>query len=252
MANILRKTKLYFKTPDTKLSYNISSIMQGVLMDKVSYGFGEKMHQNGIKPYSQYFSYEDDIPVWTINTLNEEAESELVQPLLDEGCQKIYLRQKNLTLEIIKKEHQEVSYDALMQDTFFSSCSRYITLKFKTPTSFKTNNQYQFYPTTEHILKSLVNKFNACGFDAELDYFEDMEEALQHMQIVNYSLHSTQFCLEHTKIPSFMGRITLKITGPQQFVNLMHLLIRIGEYAGIGIKTAMGMGAVEITERKEK
>ena len=49
-----------------------------------------------------------------------------------------------------------------------------------------------------------------------------------------------------------MGRITLKITGPQQFVNLMHLLIRIGEYAGIGIKTAMGMGAVEIIERKKK
>ena len=82
-------------------------------------------------------------------------------------------------LEIIKKEQLAVCYDAVMQDTFFSSCSRYITLKFKTPTSFKTNNQYQFYPTTEHILKSLVNKFNACGFDAELDYFEDMEEALQ-------------------------------------------------------------------------
>ena len=27
MANILRKTKLHFKTPDTKLSYNISSII---------------------------------------------------------------------------------------------------------------------------------------------------------------------------------------------------------------------------------
>lgn len=252
MANILRRTKLYFKPIEQKLSYNISSVMQGVLMDKVSYGFGEKMHQNGIKPYSQYFSYENDSPVWTINTLDEEAEQELVKPLLDEGCRKIYLRQKDLTLEILKKEHQEVSYDALMQDTFFSSCSRYLTLRFKTPTSFKTNNRYQFYPTTEHILKSLVNKFNACGFDAELDFIEDLEETLQHLQIINYSLHSTHFYLEQTKIPSFMGRITLKITGPQQFVNLVHLLAHIGEYSGIGMKTAMGMGAVEIIERKEQ
>ena len=42
------------------------------------------------------------------------------------------------------------------------------------------------------------------------------------------------------------------MTGPQQFVNLMNLLVRIGEYSGVGIKTAMGMGAVEIIERKEK
>ena len=185
MNNILRKTKLYFKPTETKLSYNISSIMQGVLMDKVSYGFGEKMHKDGMKPYSQYFYYENDIPVWTVNTINDEAEHELVSPLLDEGCKKIYLRHKDLTLEIIKKEHTELPYDVLMQETFFSSCSRYITLRFKTPTAFKTNNRYQFYPTTEHILKSLTGKFNVCDFDAELDFMEDMENTLQHLEIVN-------------------------------------------------------------------
>lgn len=252
MNNILRKTKVYFKPTEVKLSYNISSVMQGVLMDKVSYGFGEKMHKDGMKPYSQYFYYENDIPVWTVNTISDEAEHELVSPLLDEGCKKIYLRHKDMTLEIIKKEHTELPYDVLMQETFFSSCSRYITLRFKTPTAFKTNNRYQFYPTTEHILKSLTGKFNVCDFDAELDFIEDMEKTLQHLEIANYSLRSTNFYLEHTKIPSFIGRITLKITGPQQFVNLMHLLVRIGEYSGVGIKTAMGMGAVEIIERKEK
>ena len=52
MNNILRKTKVYFKPTEAKLSYNISSVMQGVLMDKVSYGFGEKMYKDGMKPYS--------------------------------------------------------------------------------------------------------------------------------------------------------------------------------------------------------
>ena len=66
MNHILRKTKVYFKPTEVKLSYNISSVMQGVLMDKVSYGFGEKMHKDGMKPYSQYFYYENDIPVWTV------------------------------------------------------------------------------------------------------------------------------------------------------------------------------------------
>ena len=46
------------------------------------------------------------ISVWTINTLNEEAESELVQPLLDEGCQK-FLYIKKFTLEIKKKSSRQ-------------------------------------------------------------------------------------------------------------------------------------------------
>ena len=33
-------------------------------------------------------------------------------------------------------------------------------------------------------------------------------------------------------------------------VNLMHMLLRFGTYSGIGIKTAMGMGGLQIEERK--
>ena len=40
------------------------------------------------------------------------------------------------------------------------------------------------------------------------------------------------------------------MSGPQQMVNLMHMLLHFGTYSGVGIKTAMGMGGFQIEERK--
>ena len=58
--------------------------------------------------------------------------------------------------------------------------------------------------------------------------------------------------MEGIRIPAFLGTVTLKIDGPQQMVNLIHLLLRFGEFSGVGIKCAMGMGAIELLEKKEQ
>ena len=48
----------------------------------------------------------------------------------------------------------------------------------------------------------------------------------------------------------FVGEICLKIKGPSLMVNLVNVLLQFGEYAGTGIKTAIGMGAFRIVEDK--
>ena len=63
-------------------------------------------------------------------------------------------------------------------------------------------------------------------------------------------MRSTRFHLEGVTIPSFIGEVTIKITGPQMMVNLANMLAAFGEYAGIGIKTSIGMGAVEINRER--
>ena len=57
------------------------------------------------------------------------------------------------------------------------------------------------------------------------------------------------FGVEGVKIPAYQGSLSLKLLGPQQVVNLVHMLLRFGMYSGVGIKTAMGMGAFQIAER---
>ena len=76
-----------------------------------------------------------------------------------------------------------------------------------------------------------------------------MEKAV----LTRYELRSTSFSLEGVRIPSFVGRMTLKMTGTQTMSNFARMLFDFGCYSGIGIKTALGMGAVRILkEGKEE
>lgn len=68
-------------------------------------------------------------------------------------------------------------------------------------------------------------------------YPELLEDLEQHTMITEYRLQSRLFGVEGISIPSYQGHITLRMSGPQQMVNLMHMLLRFGTYSGIGIKT---------------
>jgi CRISPR-associated endoribonuclease Cas6 len=57
--------------------------------------------------------------------------------------------------------------------------------------------------------------------------------------------------MEGVKIPSFVGKITFRMHGAQTMTNLAQMLFRFGEYSGIGIKTALGMGAVKMLSEEE-
>ena len=138
-----------------------------------------------------------------------------------------------------------------MESTYFGECSRYLTLSFDTPTAFKKQGRYQFYPTVFHIFQSLIMKYDAVVNDNRIYSEEIMDQIEEFVEVKNYSLNSTAFSLEGTKIPSFRGTLQLKIKGPQMFCNLIHLLAKFGEYSGVGIKTAMGMGAMHIVQKGE-
>ena len=137
-----------------------------------------------------------------------------------------------------------------MQQTFFAECSRKVRLRFITPCSFKSQGVYQIFPSIRLTFQSLVNRYDAMSEKNSVFYPELLEDLEQHTRITEYRLQSRLFGVEGISIPSYQGHITLRMSGPQQMVNLMHMLLRFGTYSGIGIKTAMGMGGLQIEERK--
>jgi len=76
------------------------------------------------------------------------------------------------------------------------------------------------------------------------------EETLEHIEryvmITRYHLRSVNFSLEGVRIPAFVGTITMRVKGPQQLVNLIKMLAVFGQYSAVGIKTALGMGRIQI------
>lgn len=226
------------------MNLNAGSLMQGILMEKISPDYAAELHQGSVNPYSQALHFNETHIHWTISTLNEEAERNILRPLLENTDSSIVVRHKELDLKILKKELTTISYEQLMDETYFGQCSPYLEIHFDSPTAFKVDGAYQFYPTVPHIFQSLIRKYDAFSNEEPIFSEELMKDIGQNVYLSKYHLKSTLFYLEKTRIPSFRGALTFRIQGPQLFRNLLHMLAAFGEYSGVGIKTAMGMGAI--------
>ncbi|NWO23576.1 MULTISPECIES: CRISPR system precrRNA processing endoribonuclease RAMP protein Cas6 [Mogibacterium] len=235
-----------------KYDYKISSLLHGVLMQYISLEYADELHKNGLKPYTQHFEIEEENIIWTITTLTEEAKKNIIDKLVAANPDELYLEYKDDSLKVLKLELEKTEYSELLEKTYFGNCARIVRITFKTPTAFKVSGNYQFYPTVEHIFGSLIRKHDQVSEGTKIFSEEIMDEINEHVSIAGYNLRSRMFHLEGIKIPSFVGNITLKINGTRQFVNLINMLCEFGVYSGVGIKTAIGMGSIGVSQKSGK
>ena len=226
----------------------LASLMQGVLMEKIDPGYAEYLHMTGAHPYSQNIQVKDNLIYWNINALSDEAEKQLIHPLLNSDDTSIFLSHRQETLEIIDKTVKKCSYDELVHKYYFGSNGRNLTLQFLTPAGFKQGGRYCIFPTGRLIFQSLMQRYDAGAEDSSIFSEELVEEFEQYTEITDYKLRSVRFSMEGVKIPSFIGECTIRIKGPQQMVNVAHMLAHFGEFSGVGIKTGLGMGALSVRE----
>ena len=132
------------------VSEQSTSIFHGVLMDHVSYEYGEVLHQSELKPFHQYIEKKGDSLIWTINTVTDEAYQEIIKPMMMDGFREIVLKHKKLRLEITDKRLFSISEQEIIENTYMNQCSGYISIDFITPTAFKSEGKYilRFYVST--------------------------------------------------------------------------------------------------------
>lgn len=221
-------------------------MFQGVLMERIRYEYATELHSGSRQPYSHYVEIEKERLIWNIHTLTKTAYEEILVPVMQEEVQSIYLRHKDLEVEILDKKLTTISYDQLRKEKYFTNGSRIQTIKFVSPTAFKSQGQYVFYPSVHFLFQSLMMKYDACSDDGELFGQDVMEHFEENVKVLRYHLRSYSFQLEGTRIPAFLGEITIKINGAQALVNLADYLLAFGEYSGVGIKCGIGMGGMRV------
>ena len=237
---------------EKKHGYYMGSMMQGVLMDLIDPLLAKELHRNERHPYSQFIIRRDGKLWWQVNVTGSNYRKELLRPLLDPDFHEIRLHHREETLAITSKSDFSVSEDELVRQYYLGDCGRYLELHFLTPTGFKQNGQYCIFPTVRLILQSLMLKHDAVSRKSTVFSEEILEDLEEYCSIVRYNLHSTVYPVGSSRIPSFVGNLVIKVTGPQQMVNFVRFLAEFGVYTGIGIKTGMGMGAFEIINQKTK
>ena len=224
----------------------------GVLMQTIDPAYAHQLHEDGLRPYSQCVFQEGKKSIWQINTLCQEAHDKIIAPVYSDSFSHFEISHNKEEVWIEDKHLETTKIQEMIDRYYFGDCSRTVDIQFLTPTAFKQAGKYVFYPDIGLIYQSLINRFNQFAEKEMITGEETFEDIVKNTEIISYRLHSVSFPLEGVKIPSFLGTIKIRIHGPAPLVNLSHLLLHFGRFSGVGIKTALGMGKMDVKERGRK
>jgi CRISPR-associated endoribonuclease Cas6 len=246
---MLRMTEIQLQVPKgSRVSGSMGSIMQGALMDIVDTDTAERLHDMSVRPYSQciYYDKARHVLIWRIGTLSDSAYEAIVKPVLQCGGE-IYLRQKRYAVGLKKATLlQQTSYDALADRILEREASPDgAALSFLTTTSFKHNGRYEIFPVPQRIFYSLLCRWNTYAPLLPMDQGGVEKMFAENCHISRYDMRSQGFSLEGQTIFGFCGTLTLRFHVNEMANRLMGVLLQFAPYAGVGMKPALGMGALD-------
>lgn len=218
--------------------------LYAALLEGASPAWGEALHRNGVTPVSQYLSREGKRLVWRVTLLGRESETAL-SPTLERRTEYRLLRE-GVALAVTGRVRDTVAdVEALFARCH--GCTGRHRLEVRTPAAFKSRGHYQILPTQRLLLQSLIKQWNGCFPDCPIEDEdgEGMEAMAAGLLCRSYQLRDQGYGLKGSRVPGFVGGLTLESGRLAGFHRtLADALLCFSGYAGIGIKTALGMGGV--------
>lgn len=247
---MIGKLELKLKS-QAELAYPMSSLFHGVLMELLPAEYAEVLHISQLHPYAQHLAYRDGDWYWVVCCLNEESVQKIIRDTLWD-LKKIHIKKNDQDVTIVQKQYTETSTKDLMESFYSEDKDSYIQIHFISPTAFKQQGKYVFYPNLHCIFQSLMNKYDVAAVKESMTDADTLESLEEGAEIIRYDLKSVKFPIEKVRIPAFIGKITIKMKGTQTMTNFAHMLFEFGEFSGVGIKTSLGMGCIKIMEERGK
>lgn len=227
--------------------FSLGPMLQSVLMEHVDDDYAAQLHASTFNPYSQYCCVGDDGElVWRVSALTDEAAERLIGPA--SKIDSFTLRNVNETFAVKRRQVDSFGTDHLL-GILKGEAGPSFRVRFATPTAFKSKGRYTIMPDVRLIFQNLLMHYNqAYAGDSEIDS-EMLEYLTERVSITSYNLRSRYFprTMDRSdKIPAFAGTVTLRAHGPQSLQGLVAMLLTFGEAAGVGVKTSMGMGGMQL------
>lgn len=247
---MLAQLELSLVADGGEITYRKASRLQGVLMERISTEYAERLHEQNVHPYSQSLILNGHDVAWRVCALNEEAYQQVIIPLLSEKFTSFQFA-NGMQVRIKDKKCSKITEEELLSKSSISKGKTDINLNFLTPTSFRRHGTYTLFPEPFLLYQSALNRINAVS-DLKISEAEDiLEELSQDTLVKRYSLHTALFPEEGINIPGFTGTFTMEVHDRSDETSLALYLMRFGTYSGIGIKTGMGMGSIKLSEGVE-
>ncbi len=211
---------------------------------------GDWLHQTGEHPISQFLSYDKDTQqtVWTVNLLCAELEERLSPPLLETDVIDLHGCPISIEQQTIRKVPGPEAL--ILQGR--EQCRKRVEIRFLTPTAFKQAGRYAIFPQERLLLQSMLSRWNYLCPDYPLTDEDAVSALLEGIHIVDYALRTTRYRMKDTAIPGFCGKIQVEAKLPLPLLELWGALVSLAPYAGVGVKTTLGMGGVQAAFQSDK
>ena len=216
--------------------------LYAALLEQAPTDFAEWVHADSVSPVSQFLEVGETLR-WHVTLLGRPAE-EALGPVLD-TLVPLRLRKGDalLTPTLDGKETVQ-DVDALFQQA--AGADRRHELHFVTPTAFKSRGTYLILPSMRLILQSSIKKWNSCFPDCQIEDEDGqgLEAMAEGILCSRLCLQDDHYRLKRQTIPGFIGTLLLENRLSGFHAQLANVLLLFAGYAGVGIKTTLGMGGV--------
>ena len=216
------------------------------LLEQLPDSIAELLHEDAFHPISQYLYFDHGLHhyIWVLNVLDSEVAIQTDSVFAHTTT--LQIDEDLIDLELIERYVMQsaAEFSHRLPDEAYSQS--YYKITFLTPTAFKVSGRYHIFPSEKLILQSLSMQWNA----AFQDYSVSDEDALmmleQTIRIVDYNLRSSRYQLKGKRIPGFSGDVVIQERLSAPLKQVWDMLARFAPFSGIGIKTTLGMGGIQI------
>lgn len=232
-----------------RIQPTMGSVFHGALMEHIAPESAALYHRMMLRPYSQtvYWDAKRQMAFWRIGTLTDEAYERLILPL--QTVDTIWLKQKQCAVNLNGVQIvAQTSFEDLAQQ-FIKAAAAPSGAEWQclSVLSFKQNDRYVILPDIRLFYQSLLQRWNAFSEMITLEQEGLLEQLTSHCRLTKYNLRSQTFSVNGSVIYGCDGWQRYQFFGYDMLKRLQGLLAAFAPFSGIGIKTALGMGAVTTT-----
>ena len=139
----------------------------------------------------------------------------------------------------------ETSFEALLGERLHGHHAPRVTLRFASPTVFKSQGHFMPLPLPRLVFESLLRRWNA--FSPVRIHEDAIRYVNEAVAITYHRLHTERVRFgedgERGAMPGFVGRCTYVMRIRDRYwMGVIHTLARFALYAGVGKRTSMGLG----------
>ena len=221
-------------------SPNWGSLLHGMLIEHLAGIWGTELHSEGARPLSQWVEPLGGARFrWHVQIMDER-----LALCFEESCAPGSVwrcRHNHSDFTVVEVTAEQTGLVDYIRGWVDYPAGPQLSLIFKTAATHKSRGRYVLYPTPELIAGSIRSRLT--GGDSGLVLTdEDLEELTGGTEIVSYHLQTVPFSLEGSRVTGYVGRVGLRLRGPDSLIRFGHMLYGLAEWYGVGIKTALGMG----------